>query len=151
MNDKLKKDLLFPIKGDYFAVITLDKSRDTIGGEGVKTVQSDRSYRNYIFKCVAADTLCVVGIPVVGPSESKPIIFFRTDYRFDNVDNLKKMWIGVDMFKCFFGHDWTKWTLYPQERKVKSFWEAEFYPYTEKRQRRECKRCGKTQDEKVGE
>lgn len=52
------------------------------------------------------------------------------------------------MNKCFWGHDWSKWETYTVNHKATDG-TTPFISAIEKRQYRECRRCGKTQDERV--
>jgi len=51
---------------------------------------------------------------------------------------------------CIF-HKWNKWEPYTESGTIYGglFKSRDPYPYTERRQKRTCKKCGKEQDEHV--
>ena len=50
----------------------------------------------------------------------------------------------------FCWHKWTKWKEYTETGRGQSHpFSSKTVPYTEKRQRRECTKCGLIQDKKV--
>lgn len=54
--------------------------------------------------------------------------------------------------RCWFGHDWEKWETYPFQYNYALNFGAlagKQFSKVELRQKRTCKRCGKTQDELV--
>ena len=46
---------------------------------------------------------------------------------------------------CFFGHKWTKWEYYERETYNVKY----SIQYSQPRQKRECKRCGRLENESV--
>ena len=53
---------------------------------------------------------------------------------------------------CWLFHKWTKWEFYVQEYTTTARWgklAGQSFDCNEKRQRRSCETCGKTQDEKI--
>lgn len=72
--EKLIQEVSFPSAGEYFSVVCV----------GWK----DNSYKTDIFQCLASDAQRVVAKRVVGHNYSAPYIFFRPDWRFDDVSAL---------------------------------------------------------------
>lgn len=50
---------------------------------------------------------------------------------------------------CLLFHHWGRWVEYEEQGSTKLAFQSEWSPYTETRQKRQCQRCGKIQDERV--
>lgn len=83
--DNLIAAVNFPAKGEYFSCVC--------------TGWPDNSYKEDVFECLASDASRVVAKRLTNAFSDKPHVFFRPDWRFDDVSGLLEA-LGIGQAKA---------------------------------------------------